>query len=481
MNYRMVFYVIGNMMKSEAALMFLAIIVALVYGETDTIVWFVIPMFMLVSLGFLLSNKMPGYRNFYAREGFVVVALSWLVMSFFGGLPFFLSGQIPSLVDSFFEAVSGFTTTGSTILTNIEALPNSMLFWRSFTHWIGGMGILVFVLTIMPKTEGNSIYLMRAEMPGTSVEKLVSKVRPTVRILYGIYLGMTILLIFLLVIGGMPLFDSIINAMGTAGTGGYSLKNDSIAYYNSAYIDVVLTIFMLMFAVNFNLYHLVFIKKGKDFFKSEELRWFIGIVVVAIALITIDLMPQYGENILETLRYSSFQVASIITTTGFATANFDLWPSFSKYILLFLMFIGACAGSTGGGIKVSRWLIIAKTAGNELKKMIRPRQVTTVKFEGKPLSAQIVSSVYTYLAVYIFIFAASLLVLSLDQYDFMTNFSAVATCINNVGPGFNAIGPVENFSNFSVVSKLVLCFNMLAGRLEIFPILMLFAPHTWKN
>ena len=477
MNYRMVFYVIGNMMKSEAALMLLAIIVALVYGEADTIVWFVIPMFILVSLGFILSNKMPEYRNFYAREGFVVVALSWLVMSFFGGLPFFLSGQIPSLVDSFFEAVSGFTTTGSTILTNIEALPNSMLFWRSFTHWIGGMGILVFVLTIMPKTEGNSIYLMRAEMPGTSVEKLVSKVRPTVRILYGIYLGMTILLILLLVVGGMPLFDSIINAMGTAGTGGYSLKNDSIAYYNSAYIDVVLTIFMLMFAVNFNLYHLVFIKKGKDFFKSEELRWFIGIVAVAIALITIDLLPQYGNRVLETLRYSSFQVASIITTTGFATTNFDLWPSFSKYILLFLMFVGACAG----WIKVSRWLIIVKTAANELKKMIRPRQVTTVKFEDKPLGAQVVASVYTYLAVYILIFAASLLVLSLDQYDFLTNFSAVATCINNVGPGFNAIGPIENFSDFSVVSKLVLCFNMLAGRLEIFPILMLFAPHTWKN
>ena len=481
MNYRMIAYVLGNMMKYEALMMVLSLIVAIIYKEYSVLWAFLLPMAILLIIGLGLSYKMPKDRSFHAREGFVTVALSWIVVSAFGALPFWLDGSIPSYVSSFFETVSGFTTTGATILTDVEALPLSLLFWRAFTHWVGGMGILVFVLTILPRSGGSSIYLMKAEMPGTTVEKLVSKVRPTVRILYGIYLGLTIIMIVLLVLAGMPLFDSIINTMSTAGTGGFSLYNTSIAHYDSALIDGIITVFMLVFSINFNLYFLIIIGKARSAIKSEDLRWFLIIVAAAMLLITLDIRGLYDGDFLTSFRYAAFTVSSVISTTGFATADFNLWPSFSKTLILLLMFIGACAGSTGGGIKVSRWIILFKSAISELKKMARPRQVTTLKFEGKPLAAQTEKSVYTYLVIYAFIVVVAVVLLSLEPFDFLTDFSAVATCINNVGPGLNLVGPVENFSIYSPFSQIVLSFCMLAGRLEVFQLLMLFTPFTWKK
>lgn len=481
MNWRMISYILGVMMKSEGCLMLLSVIVALVFGEMSVLSSIIIPAALLLIGGFILSFRSPERGQFYAKEGFVVVALSWIIVSFFGGLPFFLSGEIPSLVDSFFESVSGFTTTGSTILKNIEGMSYSLLFWRSFTHWIGGMGILVFVLSVMPRSGGDSIYLMRAEMPGVSVEKLVSKVRPTIQILYGIYICLTVVLIILLVICGMPVFDSIVTAMGTAGTGGYGIKNSSIAFYDSAAIDAVLTVFMLIFSINFNLYFLILIGKVKNVLKSEELHWFLGIVGTAIVLIAVNILQFHDGNLLEALRYSSFQVASIISTSGFSTEDFGQWPQFSQTVLFLLMFVGACAGSTGGGIKVSRLVILGKMAVAELKRILHPRHVVAVKFEDKTLSAPLIKGAYTYFVIYFFVLLISVLILSLDNFDLTTNFTAVVTCLNNVGPGLGAVGPSGNFADFSILSKLVLCFGMLAGRLEIFPILLLFSPFTWKK
>ena len=455
MNYRMICFVIGRILLTEAALLMLPMAVALVYGEAA--IPFLIPALLTALIGLVLGLRAPKRSNLYARDGFAVVALAWVLMSVFGALPFVISGDIPNFVDAFFETVSGFTTTGASILTEIEPLGRGVLFWRSFTHWVGGMGVLVFVMAILPMSagDGHGMHLMRAEVPGPSVGKLVSRMGDTAKILYGIYLVMTIIEIVLLLLGGMPLFDACIHAFGTAGTGGFSNRNLSVGAYNSPYFDVVIGVFMLLFGVNFNLYYFLLIKRFRDVFHSEELA--------------------------QSLRYAFFQVASIITTTGFATADFNVWPEFSRAILVILMFVGACAGSTGGGIKVARVVILCKTSLGDMRKMLHPNAVTTVRFEGKPLTDRSIRSVHLFLTVYILIFTVSVLLLSLERFDVVTTFTAVASCINNIGPGLEVVGPMGNFSAFSPAAKLLLAFDMLVGRLEIFPMLLLFAPSIWKR
>ena len=474
----MIGYVIGRILLTEAALLVLPAVTALAYGES--LRPFLLTALLLVAVGLVMGRKKPVRTALYARDGFAVVALAWLLMSAFGALPFVISGDIPFYVDAFFETVSGFTTTGASILTEIEPLHRGILFWRSFTHWVGGMGVLVFVMAILPMTDGHGMHLMRAEVPGPSVGKLVSRMGDTAKILYGIYLVLTVIEIVLLMAGGMPLFDSCIHAFGSAGTGGFSNRNLSVGAYDNAYFDVVIGVFMLLFGVNFNLYYFLLIKRFRDVFHSEELRTYLLIVAAAVAAIAADIFRIYG-SVAQSLRYAFFQVASIITTTGFATADFNLWPSFSKAILVTLMFIGACAGSTGGGIKVARVVILCKTSLGDMRKMLHPNAVTTVRFEGKPLTDRSIRSVHLFLTVYILIFTVSVLLLSLERFDVVTTFTAVASCINNIGPGLEVVGPMGNFSAFSPAAKLLLAFDMLVGRLEIFPMLLLFAPSIWKR
>ena len=480
MNYRMICFVIGRILLTEAALLMLPMAVALVYGEAA--IPFLIPALLTALIGLVLGLRAPKRSNLYARDGFAVVALAWVLMSVFGALPFVISGDIPNFVDAFFETVSGFTTTGASILTEIEPLGRGVLFWRSFTHWVGGMGVLVFVMAILPMSagDGHGMHLMRAEVPGPSVGKLVSRMGDTAKILYGIYLVMTIIEIVLLLLGGMPLFDACIHAFGTAGTGGFSNRNLSVGAYNSPYFDVVIGVFMLLFGVNFNLYYFLLIKRFRDVFHSEELRTYLLIVAAAVAAIAADIFRIYG-SVAQSLRYAFFQVSSIITTTGFATADFNVWPEFSRAILVILMFVGACAGSTGGGIKVARVVILCKTSLGDMRKMLHPNAVTTVRFEGKPLTDRSIRSVHLFLTVYILIFTVSVLLLSLERFDLVTTFTAVASCINNIGPGLEVVGPMGNFSAFSPAAKLLLAFDMLVGRLEIFPMLLLFAPSIWKR
>ena len=476
----MIGFVIGRILLTEAALLMLPTAVAAVYGEA--VLPFLIPALLLAVIGLALGLRSPKRSSLYARDGFAVVALAWVLMSVFGALPFVISGDIPHFVDAFFETVSGFTTTGASILTEIEPLGRGVLFWRSFTHWVGGMGVLVFVMAILPMSagDGHGMHLMRAEVPGPSVGKLVSRMGDTAKILYGIYLALTLLEIALLLLGGMPLFDACIHAFGTAGTGGFSCRNLSVGAYDSVYFDVVIGVFMLLFGVNFNLYYFLLIKRFRDVFRSEELRADLLIVGAAVAAIAADIVHIYG-TVGRSLRYAFFQVASIITTTGYATADFNTWPVFSQAILVILMFIGACAGSTGGGIKVARVVILCKTSLGDMRKMLHPNAVTTVRFEGKPLTDRSIRSVHLFLTVYILIFTASVLLLSLERFDLVTTFTAVAACINNIGPGLEVVGPMGNFAAFSPAAKLLLAFNMLVGRLEIFPMLLLFAPSIWKR
>jgi len=472
----MIGYVLGRILLTEAVLMLFPLMTAVWYRES--VIPFVIPMLILALVGLALDIRKPKRTSMYAREGFVVVSLAWIFMSVFGALPFVISGDIPHFVDAFFETVSGFTTTGASILTAVEPLRYSSLFWRSFTHWVGGMGVLVFVMAILPMNDGHGMHLMRAEVPGPSVGKLVSRMSDTAKILYGIYLVMTVILIVLLVAGGMPLYDSCIHAFGTAGTGGFSCKNLSVGAYNSAYFDVVIGVFMLLFGVNFNLFYFILIRRFRDVFRSEELRAYLIIVAVAVLAITANISHMYG-SIGTGLRHAFFQVSTIITTTGYATTDFNLWPSFSKAILVVLMFIGACAGSTGGGIKVARIVILGKASFADMKKMLHSNAVTTVRFEDKPLNDRSVRSVYQYLAVYLLVFVTSFLLLSLEGFDLVTTFTALAACINNIGPGLEIVGPMGNYASFSWASKVLLSFNMLVGRLEIFPMLLLFAPSVW--
>jgi len=471
MNKSIVLYIMGWILNIEAALMTLPSICALIYMERSGIA-FLITMAVCLSIGIPLSLRKPKSKLFFAKEGFITVALGWIILSIMGSLPFFISGQIPNYVDALFEIISGFTTTGASILTNVEALDHSMLLWRSLSHWIGGMGVLVFLLAIIPMTGGEGIYFMRAESTGPSVEKLVPRMRPTALLLYKIYLGMTLLQIILLLIGRMPLFDALTITFGTAGTGGFGIKNDSIMSY-SLYQQSVIAIFMFLFGINFNVYYLLLLRKFKDAFKSEELKWYASIVVSAIILIALNIGGAKG--FFGSVHDAAFQVSSIITTTGYSTADFNNWPTFSKVILVLLMFIGACAGSTGGGMKVSRIVVLIKSVRHEISSLMHKRSVRILKMDGKKISVETARSIHVFFVAYLFIFALSLLIVSLDNYDFTTSFTAVAATLNNIGPGLGVVGPMGNYSDFSVLSKFVMMFDMLAGRLEIFPILMLIA------
>ena len=478
MNRRMVLYVIGQMIKIESLLLLLPFITSLIYHENSSSLAFAITIAITLACGFfcsLISN--PKSRVIYAKEGFVIVSITWIILSAFGALPYFISGEIPSYIDAFFETVSGFTTTGSSILTDVESMSHSCLFWRSFTNWIGGMGVLVLIMAINPNVSDRSIHIMRAEMPGPIVGKLVPRTKDTAKILYIIYMVMTVAEIIFLLFGGMSLFEATVHSFSTAGTGGFGIKADSIAGY-SPYIQWVITIFMLLFGINFNIYFLLIIKRMGSALKSSELWTYIGMVAASAAAITVNIYPIY-QNFSEAFRLASFQVATIITTSGFATADFNLWPTFSKIILFILMFTGGCAGSTSGGFKISRIVILVKAIKRELSHLLHPRSVKVIRYEGKKLDEQTIHSVLTYLAVYAISIIAVLLVLAVEPFDVATTISAAVSSFNNIGPGFNAIGPVESFAAFSDFSKLVLSASMLLGRLEIFPLLLAFSPSTW--
>ncbi len=481
MNYRMIAYIIGHIVRVEGILMALPLVCALVYGESSWLA-FLLPIVFLLIIGTLATMRKPENTQIYAKEGFVSVALSWVIMSLIGAMPFVLGGATPSFIDALFETVSGFTTTGASILADVEALDHSLLFWRSFTHWIGGMGVLVFVMAILPQADTRSVkfmHIMRAEVPGPKVGKLVSKISRTARIMYGIYVVMTVIEVLLLVLGGMPVFDSVLNSFATAGTGGFGIKAASIAAYNSAYVDYVIGIFMVLFGVNFNLYYLIIIGQGLQALKNEELRWYIGIIAGSTLLISLDIYRIYG-NVWDSVRYAFFQVSSIITTTGFATSDFNTWPILSQTLLVLLMFCGACAGSTGGGIKVSRLLLLAKTGLREIKYMLHPHAVISVRSDGKTVEHEVIRGATAYIIVYGMLYVTSMLVLTvIEECDLVTGFTAIAATINNIGPGLGEVGPYGGFGGFSAVTKLVLSFDMLAGRLEIFPMIMLFAPSTW--
>ncbi len=481
MNRKMVFFITGQILLLEAALLLLPLSVSLLCGDAATVPFLKsIALCLAVSVLLLLLCRTKNHV-IYAKEGFLTVSLSWILLSAFGALPFWFSGEIPSYIDAFFETVSGFTTTGSSILTDVESMSRGLLFWRSFTHWIGGMGVLVLMLAIVPSsgTSGRFIHIMRAEMPGPVVGKLVPRVKDTAKILYIIYLCMTAVMVLLLCLGGMPLFDSVIHTFGTAGTGGFGIKADSIAGY-SPYCQWVITIFMLLFGVNFNLYYLILIRSFRDVLRSSELWCYLGIVITAIALITTNILS-LCETAAEAIRLAAFQVASIITTTGYATTDFNLWPGFSKAILVMLMFIGGCAGSTAGGLKVSRVTMMFGKARADMKKMLHPRSVGVVHLDGKPVEPAAVAGLTTYLTLYMAILAFTVLLLSLEPFDFETNFTAAVTCLNNVGPGLAGVGPASSFAAYSGFSKLVLSAAMLLGRLEILPIVIAFSPSVWTK
>ncbi len=479
MNYAIVTRTLGKIMLIVALLLMIPMAVSFYFGE-GLFHAYLIPIVILAVLA-LAMNYFPSKRtNLYAREGYVIVALGWIILSAFGSMPFMLSEAIPSFADAWFETVSGFTTTGSSILTEIESLPKSILFWRSFTHWIGGMGVLVFVLAVLPSVQVSEMHIMRAEVPGPKVSKLASKMRFSARLLYGIYLGLTILEIIALSIAGQPLFDSAVNAFATAGTGGFSVLNTSIGGYDSAAVEYIISVFMLLFGINFNLFYFILIRKFSQTFKNEELRSYLLIVLIAVLLIFINIIPLY-DSAEPAFRDALFQVSSIMTTTGFGTADFNTWPFFSQAILVFLMFIGACAGSTGGGIKVSRVIILVKQAFKEIKRTLNSRFVTVVKLDNKALSPAVLSGVGSFFIVYMLILATSILLLTLDGFDLTTTTTAVIACINNIGPGLGEVGPVGNYSGFSDFGKFLLSFNMLAGRLELYPMLLLFYPRTWRK
>ena len=479
MNTKMIRYILAKMLGVEAILLLLPALVSLIYGEFSG-VYFLIPSGILIVIYLLVGMKKPEKRTIYGKEGMVIVASAWILWSLFGALPFTISGSIPSYLDAIFETVSGFTTTGSSILTDVEALPQGMLFWRSFTHWIGGMGVLVFVMVLTTLDKKNSMYLMRAEVPGPEKDKLVPRTMSTARILYGMYLGLTLIEVILLLLGGMNMFDSLIHAFGTAGTGGFSNYAASVGHFDSAYIDGVISIFMILFGVNFNLYFFLLIRDFKPVWKNEELRAYLGIILAAVAVITLNISGQY-PNPLKAFRYALFQVASIITTTGYATADYNAWPMLSQCILLMLMVIGACASSTGGGIKVSRFLMVLKCIKREIKQMVHPKSISIIRVNDKKMGADVLRSLYVYLMAYAGIVVGSVLIVSIDNLDFGTTFSSVLATLNNIGPGIADVGPVGSFAEFSPLSKIVFCFDMLAGRLEIFPFLMLFTASAWNR
>ena len=480
MNFAILSFIIGFILQFEALFLLLPWIVGMIYGEYHVALIYLVTAAVCFILGKLLSFKHTGrFKELYVREGFTAVALGWFVMSVFGAIPFVLTGEIPFYIDALFETISGFTTTGSSILSDVEALSYASLFWRSFTHWIGGMGVFVFIMAILPMMGGSTMNLMRAESPGPSVSKLVPRVRDTAKILYGIYLAITILGVIALCLCGMPLFDSLCTTFGSVGTGGFGIKNSSIGGY-SPLIQNAVTVLMILSGVNYTIYFCLLSKQFKEAFSIEEVRWYFVIILVSALTIAWNVRPLYA-TLGETLRHSFFQVGTIITTTGFATTDFNMWPQLSKTILLLLMMIGACAGSTGGGIKVSRFLILGKTLVKELKTALHPQVVAPARMDGKLLNHETIRTTNVFIAAYIFIFAASFFLISLNGFDMVTNFTAVAATLNNIGPGLEMAGPMQNFGCFADPAKLVLIFDMLAGRLEIFPMLVLFMPDTWRR
>ena len=476
MNIRMVAQVLGTVLCTVAALLLLPALVCLLYKESP--LPFLAVTGMTALAGILLLRLKPVNKKIYAGEGFVSVGLSWVLISAFGALPFTISGEIPNYINAFFETVSGFTTTGATILLDIEGMSRGCLFWRSFTHWIGGMGVLVFIMAVLPLAGTRSIHIMRAEVPGPTVGKLVPSARKTASILYAIYVVMTLVETGLLMLGGMSLFDALIHAFGTAGTGGFSSRALSVGYYGSAYIDVVITVFMILFGVNFNLYYLLLLRKAAAVLKSEELRVYLGVILFAILTIALNILPGQA-SFPAALRYAGFQVASVISTTGYSTADFALWPTYSQWVLVLLMLIGACAGSTGGGIKVSRIMILCKAFRQELTKQHRPHSVSLVRLEGKPVPESTTHTTLVFFAGYLGILFLGSLVVSLDGFDVTTTFTGTLACLSNIGPGLGLVGPMGSFTAFSWLSKLTLSLCMLLGRLEIFPLLLLGVPSVW--
>lgn len=481
MNYTVVFYILGKILFSLGFLMPVPLVCAIIYSEP--VLPFLMPMALCLCVGFLLSRRTPDDRRMLAREGFVSVGLSWIVMSLVGCLPYILSGAIPNFVDAFFESVSGFSTTGATILTDVEAQSKSILLWRSFTHWIGGMGVLVFFLAIMPKSNSKSnsyMHLMKAESTGPSVGKLVARISDTARVLYGIYILLTAIEFLLLLFGEMDVFEALNHAFSTAGTGGFGIKNDSIASY-SAYSQYVIAVFMLLFGTNLSIFYLILTGHFLRAVKNEELRWYLGLIACAIAGISVCLYPSV-QSAEFTFRQALFQVASIISTTGFITADFELWPAFTQIIIIILMFSGGCAGSTAGGMKVSRWLLLLKNGRREIRYITHPRAVMSVKLDGKTVDHETVRGTTSYVIMFAaLLLSSSLIITAIEGCDIVTGLSAVATCLNNVGPALGELGPTDSFAYLTDPTKLILCFNMLTGRLELFPMLILFAPSTWKK
>ncbi len=479
MNYWIILYILGCVLKFESGFLLLPAIVGLLYQEGNALAYFAVAALCLI-LGMLLTHKKPVSTNLYTREGFVTVALSWIVMSIFGALPFVLTKDIPSYVDALFETISGFTTTGASILTEVEPLSHASLFWRSFSHWIGGMGVFVFIMAILPLMGGGSnMNLMKAESPGPSVSKLVPHAKDTAKILYGLYLAMTVTEVVLLRLFGMTLFDALTTAFGTVGTGGFGIRNDSLAGYSPALQNIV-TIFMILSGVNYTAYFYILSRKIKEAFCMEEIRWYFILIFASAGVIAANIRSLY-PTLRETLRHAFFQVGSIITTTGFATTDFDLWPEMSKCILVVLMFVGACAGSTGGGMKVSRLLILFKTIRKELLLIIHPREVRKIRMDGRSVEHEVTRASNVFLVIYFVVLLLSTLLISVDEYNFTTNFTAVVSALNNIGPGLDLVGPTQNFSIFSAFSKFILMFDMLAGRLELFPMMILMMPATWKR
>ena len=479
MNFAIVRYLIGWMLGIESIFLLLPALTAVIYGEPELPAYLIAAAISLAGAA-LLCHRKPKNTRFYAREGYVTVALCWLILAVIGALPFVLSGEIPFFVDALFETVSGFTTTGATILGDVEALSHASMLWRCLTHWVGGMGVLVFMLIVLPLAGGQTIFLMRAESPGPSVSKMSPHMRDTATILYAIYFGLTVLQMILLLIGGMPFFDAICVSLGTAGTGGFGNWNDSIAHYNSAYLQNVITVFMILFGINFSAYFLILTRKFRQAFRIEEIRVYLGVIFVFAGLIAFNVRPMFG-SLRESFHHALFQVASIITTTGFSTVDFDQWPTFSRALLVLLMFIGACAGSTGGGIKIVRIVIGAKLARRGVQRAIHPQQVKCIHIDGEPLDEDTCSSVSAFLLVYALLFVLLLVLLALEGLDFITTFSAAASCFNNVGPGMELVGPMSNYTCFSSFGKVLLAFSMLFGRLELYPMLLLFIPAAWRK
>ncbi len=478
MNYSMIIFILGHLLRYESLFMLLPTATGFIYGEKEAVAFLCVSLVTFL-LGTLLSCKSVKTRQLYTRDGSITVALGWIVLSLFGALPLTISGDIPFYIDALFETISGFTTTGASILPDVEALSHASLMWRSFTHWVGGMGVFVFILSLLPMIGGSTMQLMKAESPGPSVDKFVPKVKDTAKLLYRIYIVITVIQIVVLLLAKMPLFDTLTLTFGTVGTGGFGIKNDSLGSYTSLQQNII-TFFMIISGINYSFYFLIISKKLKDAFHLEEVRWYLGIILGAGLLITLNIMPFYN-GFGESLKHAFFQVGSIITTTGYSSTDFNLWPEFSKTILILLMIVGACAGSTAGGFKISRMLILLKSIKVELSQMIHPREIKKIRLDGHVVKPETLRTAQVYLMLYWTIFLLSILLISVDNFDFTTNFTAVAATFNNIGPGLAGVGPMSNFGIYSTFSKIVLMIGMLIGRLELYPIILLLVPATWKR